>query len=133
MQLTMEERDLARRMLGERKPIPEIFSVLVKRRKRSKLDGPDLTSVRRLLKGKTHPESRVETRGKRRIYSALKVKTMNKVRQDIQKKVDGEREVLWEEIITKACAKKAHRTTAARSFIREEVYSSGEAVAGARA
>ena len=91
-QLTLAEQALARVMLSEKKPPIEIHDVLVARRKKSlakqkpqrgkparrfakqrgkrtKALGPDLTTVRRFLRGKSHQVGVPETRGRKRIYS----------------------------------------------------------------
>ena len=91
-QLTLAEQALARVMLSEKKPPIEIHNVLVARRKKSlakekpqrgkpprrcakqrckmtKALGPDLTTVRRFLRGKSHQVGAPETRGRKRTYT----------------------------------------------------------------
>lgn len=94
---------------------------LQKSRRKSKLAGPDLTTIRRFLKCKTHTENQAETRGRKRTYSRRSVLAMDKARKILIEKADGEEEVHWPHIQKKARAKEAHRTTIARSFIREGI------------
>ena len=47
----------------------EIHKRLAKNRLKKRLGGPDLTTVRRAIKGKTHQRAKHETRGHKRILT----------------------------------------------------------------
>ena len=80
----------------------QIHARLMRDRKRSKKQGPDLTTVRRFLNGKSHKRSSVETRGRKRSLSDANLNAMNRVRKKLIKQVDGDREITWAEVIAKA-------------------------------
>ncbi len=101
-----------------RTPI-EIHNQLVKDRKRLKQKGPDLTTVRRFLKGSTHQRSATETRGRKRALTPTNLKTMDRVRDELLTKADCEREISWDEVIRKARVRKVDRTTAAKHMKKE--------------
>ena len=67
-----------------------------------------LTAVRKFLKGKTHRLGVRETRGRKLIYSAANVRTMNKVRKSLVKKVEGNKYVAWDQVRDKARAPAGH-------------------------
>ena len=78
--------------------------------------GPDLTSVRRFLKGVTHRHSPVETRGRKRKLSAGQLQKVEKVRKQLYKKAQGEEEVHWDQILAKSGVKDVDSTTVARNL-----------------
>ena len=114
-QLTNKELDFIVKN-GQSAPT-EVHAKLVKMRARKQLDGPHLTSVRRALKGQTHRRGRIETRGRKRKLQPRSVRRLNTVRKELQKKVKGDREVPWEEVIRKARGPKVHPSTAARRLM----------------
>jgi len=57
----------------------QIHARLVRDRARRKQEGPDLTIVRRLLKGKPHKRSTVEVRGRKRSLSRANLHAMTEV------------------------------------------------------
>ena len=63
---------------------------------------PDLTTVRRALKGKTHQRSTVETRGRKRILTPTNLKRLDKTRGQIITKADNNYEVHWDDVIKPA-------------------------------
>ena len=87
---------------------------LVKDRERLHRRGPDITTVRRCIKGHTFKRSQVETRGRKRILSERNLATMNQVRRDLLAKADGEHEVTWEQIIRKSRVPKVDASTVAK-------------------
>ena len=97
----------------------EIHVQLVKDRKRSKQAGPDLTTVRRYLKGGTHLRSATETRGRKKALTVINLKRLDRVRDSLLTKADCEREITWDEVIRKARVKRVHRTTAAKHMKNE--------------
>ena len=92
----------------------QIHARLVRDRARRKQYGPDLTTVRRFLKGKSHKRSTVELRGRKRSLSDANLHAMNRVRKQLVQKADGEREVTWTEVISKSRVPGVDRSTAAK-------------------
>ena len=96
----------------------EIHRQLQGARRRRRQSGPDLTSVRRALKGATFKRARVETRGGRRILSARNVRSLDAARKRLIDEAKGEKEVHWDDVIEAARVRKVNRTTAAKSMRR---------------
>ena len=76
--------------------------------------GPNLTTVRRALKGITHKRSLVETRGRKRLLSDQNVRSLDRARRKLIEKADGEYEVHWPDVIRAARVRTVHPTTAAK-------------------
>ena len=91
-----------------------IHKRLCAQRKRLKVDPPDLTTVRRAIKGATHKRGGVERRGRRRKLNLRALKKLNSKRLALYKEVKGEREVGWQEVIRKSRVTKVHPSTASR-------------------
>ena len=85
-------------------------------RRKTHRDGPDLTTVRRSLKGKTHQRSKVETRGRKRILTQTNLNRLDKTRDEIITKADNNYEVHWDDVIKRARVSKVHRTTVAKNI-----------------
>ena len=92
----------------------EIHRRLAKQRSSSGSAGPDLTTVRRALRGRTFRRSAVETRGRCRSLTPINMRALDTARKRLLKKADGEYEVHWDDIIAAARTPAIHRTTAAR-------------------
>ena len=92
-QLTIIEREEARRLLGQRLSPLEIHKRIAAARARQRQDPPVLTTVRRFLKAETHRTDKPETRGRKAIFKRRSVLKMNAVRKSLVKKADGEYEV----------------------------------------
>ena len=120
-QLSQAEREEARRLAGARTTPLEIWKKLKAARSKCKVAPPDLTSVRRFLKGKTHRQDIEENRGRAPTFTRRNVLKMDKVRKELITKADGEWEVHWEDVMKKARVPKADFTTVARSFSREDL------------
>jgi hypothetical protein len=120
-QLSQAEREEARRLAGGRTTPLEIWKKLKAARSKCKVAPPDLTSVRRFLKGKTHRQDIEENRGRTPTFTRRNVLKMDKVRKELIAKSDGEWEVHWEDVMKKARVPKADFTTVARSFSREDL------------
>jgi hypothetical protein len=119
--LTTQERDMLRRWQATGLQPTAIHAKLVKLRSRQKIKGkkmkaPDLTAVRKVLKGKTYLQGKPEARGRKRILTTANVLTMNRVRKELIVEADSEQEVAWKEVISKSRVPKVHRTTAAKAF-----------------
>lgn len=76
-QLTPAEQQLARQLQAKKRTPPQILLVLAGRRRKAKKVGPrsrknfgpDVTTVRRFLRGKTHKPNAEERRGRPRIFN----------------------------------------------------------------
>ena len=99
---TDAELDTVQKLKSEKATPVDIHARLVKDRKRRRQKGPVLTTVRRFLKGDTFKRSGVETRGRQRLWSAANLATMDRKRDELIVKADGEREVTWDEVIRKS-------------------------------
>ena len=80
---------------------------------------PDLTIVRRFVKGKTFKQSATETLGRKKSLSVADLRTMDRVRNELITKADGEREVTWGEVIRKSRVATVDRSTAAKHMHAE--------------
>ncbi|MBN70118.1 MAG: hypothetical protein CME32_12675 [Gimesia sp.] len=96
-----------------------IHTLLVKERKRRRQEGPDLTTVRRFVKGKTHKRSATETRGRKPSLTKTNLKTMDRTRDKLITKADCEREISWDEVVRKSRVPTVDRTTAANHMKKE--------------
>jgi hypothetical protein len=92
--LSAEELDFVNGQIGKT-PI-EVHKALSTKRARKGVPAPNLTNVRKVLKGLTYKRGGVETRGRKLKLSKANVRKMNSVRRVLQTKADGEREVTWE-------------------------------------
>ena len=92
----------------------QIHARLVRERKRAKKQGPDLTTVRRFLNGKSHKRSPVESRGRKCVLSDANLNAMNRVRKKLIKQADGDREITWAEVIAKSRVPAVDPSTAAK-------------------
>ena len=117
--LTPAEREEVRRLAGQRASAVDIHKTISAKRARRRMDPPDLTTVRRFLKGNTHRQDKNETRGRKPALSRRNVLKMDKVRKSLIQQSKGEYEVHWADIIKKARVPEADATTAARAFARE--------------
>ena len=77
---------------------------------------PDLTTVRRALKGATHKRATVETRGRKKLLTARNLATLDRKRMEMIEKADGLTEIHWDDVIKKSRVPKVDRTTAAKSM-----------------
>ena len=83
-------------------------------RRRQRLAGPDLTTVRRYATGKTFKRAAVEARGRKRALSDKNLATIDRVREELITKADGDREVTWATVMAKARAPKVCPSTVAK-------------------
>ena len=105
--LSAEELDFIQAKEQAGKTPVQIHQMLATRRARRKIAAPDLTNLRRAMKGLTYKRGRKETRGRKLKYSKTWVPALNKVRKDLLKKTRSEREVRWSDVLRKARAPKA--------------------------
>jgi len=108
---TLEELADIREWASEGMTAKEILKLHGQDRRERRVEPVKLTAVRNALRGKTHRGGE-ETRGAKRKLSARAVEAINRKRRELVVKCDGDREVHWKEVITKARVKKVHPTTA---------------------
>ena len=122
--MAFQESSRARTLAGKGETAVGIHKKLVRSRllkagkspNSKKTLGPDLTSVRRLLKGKTFVAGKPESRGRKKTLTKANCARLNKVRKELIKKADKQKEVVWEEVIKKARVPKVTATTASKSM-----------------
>ena len=84
---------------GNRMKPVAIFEKLLASRERRGEEGPDITTVRRFLKSKTHKAGKPETRGVKKSVSKGDCRRLNATRKRLCKEADNEYEVHWGDII----------------------------------
>ena len=87
-QLPQVEREEIRRLDGRRVTSKEILKTLTSLCAKCKLPAPDITSVRRAVKGKTHRQDVEETRARPRKYTRRDVLKMEKTRKKLIAKAE---------------------------------------------
>ena len=117
--MTPSEQDRLLRWSGGGATPQTAWARLKSARQRSGTPAPSLTTVRKLLNGKTHRRSQVETRGRKPLYSRAKVMAMNRKRVEMIKKTQNSKQITWGDLQRAARAPKGHATTVARAFQRE--------------
>ncbi|CAK0814602.1 unnamed protein product, partial [Prorocentrum cordatum] len=85
-------------------------------RTRESLDetGPDLTTVRRALRGAAHRRGPAETRGRKPKLTAVKLRALNNARVRLIRAAKGEAEVHLKDVMMAARVSDAHKGTASR-------------------
>ena len=116
--LTGQELDFVHSQSQLGKTPTAIHGLLAVQRARKGMATPDLTNVRKVIKGKTYKRGRTETRGRKLKFTKKWVDTLNTTRKRLIKKTNNNREVRWQDVMKKARAPKAHRTTVKRAFMR---------------
>lgn len=120
MHLSVAELDVVHRMAGEHKTTEEIHARICADRGRSRKPHPDIGTVRRAMRGRTHQQGVPETRGRKRSLSRTNVMALNKTRKRLVKQAKGEAEVHWPDVQKKTRGvPKCDPTTVSRSFARE--------------
>ena len=110
------ELDLMHKLKGQGLAVNDIHRHLCTVRSRRGMGCPDVTSVRRALKGKTFKRGTVETRGGPRALTLRNLRALDQARKRLIAKADGEYEVHWDDIIKAARVPKVDRTTAAKAM-----------------
>jgi len=93
----------------------EIHEWLSSTRGRLGIEVPDITNVRKALKGKAYRRGAVDGRGRKPKLTTKKIRKLNASRRSLIKKRKGEDEVHWHDVLKKARVK-VHATTAKRSM-----------------
>ena len=128
-QLSQVERKEIRRLVGRRVTSKEILKTLTSLRAKHKLSAPDITSVRRAMKGKTHRQDVEEARGRPRKHTRRNVLKMAKTRKNLIAKAEGEYEVHWKDVMKKSRVATADATTVARYLLVKVWQSDGTRLA----
>jgi len=114
--LSPVELDFIRGLVGKGFSPMEVHLKLKARRKRSHKDAPDLTTVRRAVRGVTHLAGRKEKRGRKRKLGPLTLRRIDKARKDLVKKAAGEHEVHMDQIMSKARVRNVDPSTVSRAL-----------------
>ncbi|CAE8645805.1 unnamed protein product [Polarella glacialis] len=114
--LTAKELDRSQVMSAKSKTPVEIHAALFASRSSRNVPGPDLTTVRRALKGDTHRRGAKETRGRKLVLTKKNLRRINTIRKALIKQAKGEREVHLEECIRKARVPMVHPSTVSRAL-----------------
>ena len=77
---------------------------------------PDVTTVRRALKGKTFRRGLKETRGRKAKLTKAATRKLNATRKRLIEKAKGEKEVHWDQILRSARVRRVHASAAARAL-----------------
>ena len=118
--LTKQEIDTLRVKSGEGKTPIQIHTWFEKARRRQGIESPNLTNVRKLLKGNTYKGNVLEVRGRKRILTRKQILKLNTVRKSLLKKADGEDKVTWENVLRVGrLATKVSAQTLAKNFLEE--------------
>ena len=99
----------------------EIHGLIEARRGRKGIKPPNLTAIRRALRGATHKRGHKETRGRKLKYTKKMVSKANDARKKLIKKASNQREVRWEDVRRAARTPVCHRSTLKRAFAREGI------------
>ena len=94
----------------------EIHEKLCEARREQNRPEPDLTIVRRALRGRAFKRSKKERRGQKRRLSARNLATMDRARDKLIQKADSEYEVLCDDVVKASRVPSVHRTTAANNI-----------------
>ena len=116
--LTGKELDFIHNQDQLGKTPTEIHGLLTTQRARKDMAAPDLTNLRKVIKGQTYKRGGKETRGRKRKLTKKWVSTLDATRKTLLKNTSNNREIRWQDIAKKARAPKAHRSTLKRSFTR---------------
>jgi hypothetical protein len=117
--LTSKEQDMVRQLNGQGKDPQSILSKLNSQRNAKGVARLAVDAVRRCLRGKTHLRGKPEARGKKPVLTKHMVLKLNRVRKNLVKECNGEKRVLWKDVLKKARARRVHSSTVQRSFQRE--------------
>ena len=113
---TPQELDMMHRFHVQGGTAAQLHRKLAEARRRKGGSGPDLTSVRRGLKGVTFKRAKVETRGRKRALTNVNMRALEVARKRLIKKAESQYEVHWDDVIKAARVPEVHRSTASRSM-----------------
>ena len=89
-----------------------IHGKVVSARAKTGQAAPDLTTVRRALRGATRKRATAETRSRKTPLTARNFATLDRNRVEMIEEADGQTEIHWKNVIKKARVPNVDRTTA---------------------
>ena len=116
--LKAEELDEMFRLRNEGQTPIEIHAWLEAKRGQEDIAAPNVTNVRKALKGQSFRRGQVETRGRKRKLSRRVVLKLDRTRKELIEKAKNEKEVHWGDVLRRARVR-AHASTASRAFKAE--------------
>ena len=115
--LTLLELDKLRKWSSDGLTPIQMHARLKSLRDRRSVVAPNLTNIRKVLKGNTYRLSKAETRGRKKALTRAMVRRLNATRKRLAKEANGEYEVHWADVIEATPGMDIHRTNAAKYFI----------------
>ncbi|CAK0909407.1 unnamed protein product [Prorocentrum cordatum] len=116
--LSKRELDLCFSLYAAGKTPVEIRDLVSRTRESLDETGPDLTTVRRALRGATHRRGPAETRGRKPELTAVKLRALNNARVRLIRAAKGEAEIHLKDVMKAARVSDVHKGTASRHFKR---------------
>ena len=114
--LSDAELDKVTFMSKKGKSTNDILNRIEKDRENMGIEPPLLRVIQKAVRGETHKRGLAEARGRKRTWTQSQVFKAEATRKKLYKKADGEQEVHWKDIISKARVPKVSSSTARRSF-----------------
>ena len=119
--LSASELDKIHQLTADGLTPVQVHKTLSAARRRARQPPANLTTIRRAIAVRTHQAGAPERRGRKRLFSRVRVKSLNTVRKALIKKAQGEREVHWRDILRSGRVRRGHPTTISRAFKREGI------------
>ncbi|CAK0808495.1 unnamed protein product [Prorocentrum cordatum] len=116
--LSKRELDRCFSLYAAGKTPVEIYDLVSRTRESLDETGPDLTTVRRALRGAAHRRGPAETRGRKPKLTAVKLRALNNARVRLIRAAKGEAEVHLKDVMKAARVSDVHKGTASRHFER---------------
>ena len=110
------ELDRATALRSSGKTPVEVHALLHRARKARGQSGPDLTTVRRAIRGATRKRGRVETRGRKAKLTLVNLRALDAARRRLVKQAKGETEVHIEDVMKAARVTDVARSTVSKRF-----------------
>ena len=116
--LSKKELDRCFRLSATGQTPTQICDLISRTRKSRDEAGPDLTTVRRALKGVTHKRGQSEARGRKPKITAVKLRALNNARLRLVRAAKGEAEVHIKDVLKSARVSNVHVSTVSKHFIK---------------
>ena len=114
--MTTQELDRCLALRGTGKTPVEVHAALSRTRAARGAVGPDLTTVRRALRGVAHKRGLVETRGRRLKVTPAKLRALDSARKRLIQKAKGQSEVHMDDVMRAARVTNVTKGTVSRHF-----------------
>ena len=114
--MTSQELDRCLALRGTGKTPVEVHAALSRTRAARGAEGPDLTTVRRALRGVAHKRGLVETRGRRLKVTPAKLRALDSARKRLIQKAKGQSEVHMDDVMRAARVTNVTKGTVSRHF-----------------